>query len=205
MIEVRHFALFMGMPEMKKLRIVWFLFLVLTGCTVLNYSQSFIPDYKAKTIAVFPVETGVHTGSAAVMDKLVADVLVDKGWFSKVLTAGDLKTCVEAKPETKQIFTDYNTKLKMVNFSDRELSSKIGTACGVDAFVLTTVEQWSYVTEGEDKIAKVGLSFRVIDAATGKDVWKAAHTESETYMLLKPELSSVARSLARKMLSQMPH
>jgi hypothetical protein len=190
---------------MKRLRKIWLLLLVLTGCTVLNYSQTFIPDYKAKSIAVFPVESGVHVDSAAVMDKLVADALINKGWFSKVATVSDLKSCIEAKSDTKTIFADYMAKLKMVNYSDRELSSKIGAACGVDAFVLTTVDQWSYVTEGDDKIARVGLSFRVIDAATGIDVWKAAHTESETYILLKPELSGIARKLAGKMLSRMPH
>lgn len=206
MIEVRHFAILKKIPEMKRLRKIGLLFLfVLAGCTVLNYSQSYIPDYKAKTIAVFPVETGVHADSVAVMDKMVSDALIDKEWFSKVLTAGDLKSSVGAKAETQKAFSDYLTKLRMVNYSDRELSSKIGAACGVDAFVLTTVDQWSYVTEGDDKIARVGLSFRLIDAATGKDVWKAAHTESETYILLKPELSSVARKLARKMLSRMPH
>ncbi len=192
---------------MKKFSKIWLLFLALAGCTALNYSQTFIPDYKAKTIAVFPAESGAHIDSAGVMDKLVSDTLIDKDWFSKVATTGDLKSCIEAKPETKKIFAEYMTKLKMVNYSDRELSRQIGAACGVDAFVLTTVDQWSYVTEGDsdDKIARVGLSFRVIDAATGKDVWKAAHTESETYILLKPELSSVARKLARKMLSRMPH
>lgn len=192
-------------PKMKRLSKICLLFLALTGCTVLNYSQTYVPDYKAKAIAVFPVETGVHTDSAAVIDKLVADALIGKGWFSKVLTAGELKTCLDAKAETKTVFNDYLTKLKLVNYSDRELSSRIGAACGVDAFVLTTVDQWSYVTEGNDKIARVGLSFRLIDAATGKDVWRAAHTESETYILLKPELSGVARKLAGKMLSQMPH
>jgi len=157
------------------------------------------PDYiRQKALPFSPVESGVHVDSAAVMDKLVADALINKEWFSKVATVSDLKSCIEAKSDTKTIFADYMAKLKMVNYSDRELSSKIGAACGVDAFVLTTVDQWSYVTEGDDKIARVGLSFRVIDAATGKDVWKAAHTESETYILLKPELSGIARKLAGK-------
>jgi hypothetical protein len=189
---------------MKRLTKICLLLFVLTGCTVLNYSQTFLPNYKAKTIAVFPVESGAFV-DAGVMNKMVYDALVNKGWFSKVSTAGDLKSCIEAKPEMKKIFDDYMTKLKMVNYSDRDLSLRIGAACGVEAFVLTRIDQWSYVTEGNDKIARVGMSFRVIDAATGKDVWRAAHTQSEKYMLLKPELSSVARKLAGTMLSHMPH
>jgi hypothetical protein len=45
---------------------------------------------------------------------------------------------------------------------------------------------------------------RLIDARTGKDVWTSAHSISEKYVLLKPELSDVARKLAGKMLSDMP-
>lgn len=191
---------------MRKL-LALLLLLMLTGCTALNYSQTFIPEYKAKTIAVFPVDSGVHKDSAGVMDKVVADELADKGWFSKVVTAKDLNACIDASTERKAIFSEYMTKLTVVSFSDRVLSDKIGKACGAQAFVLTTVDQWIYVVEGEDKdkIARVGLSFRVIDAATGRDVWKGSHTESEKYLLLKPELKDVARKLARKMLSDMPH
>jgi hypothetical protein len=88
----------MKIPEMRKNSKIWLFLLVLTGCTmlltgctVLNYSQTFIPNYKAKSIAVFPVESGVHVDSAAVMDKFVSDALIDKGWFSKVATASELK------------------------------------------------------------------------------------------------------------------
>lgn len=189
---------------MRKLSAFLLIFLMLAGCTPLNYSQTFVPDYKAKTIAVFPVESGVYAEGAA-MDKIMADVLADKGWFGKVFTPQDLKACIDAKPETKQMFSDYLSKLKMVNYSDRELSSKIGVACGVEAFVLTTVDQWAYVVGAEEKTARVGLSIRVIDAATGKDVWKAAHTQVEKYILFTPELAGVARKLAGKMLSEMPH
>jgi len=190
---------------MRKLSALFSIFVILSGCTTLNYSQTFIPDYKAKSIAVFPVESGVHTDSAGVMDKVVEEKLADKGWFSKVLPAKDLKSCIDSNSETKMIFSDYMTKLRMVNYSDRDLSSKIGRACGVDAFVLTTVDQWIYFMEADNNMARVGLSFRVIDAATGKDVWKAAHTESDKYILLKPELSGIARKLTGKMLSEMPH
>ncbi len=191
---------------MRKILALLFI-VVLTGCTTLNYSQTFVPDYKAKTIVVFPVDSGVHKDSAGVMDKIVADELADKGWLVKVLTAMDLRACLESKAGVKKDFSEYMTKLKMVNYSDRELSSKIGSTCGADAFLMATVDQWIYVVEGpdRDKFARVGLSFRMIDAATGKDVWKAAHTEVEKYFLLKPGLPGVARKLTGKMLSRMPH
>ncbi len=36
-------------------------------------------------------------------------------------------------------------------------------------------------------------------------MWKVGHPVTEEYRFLKPELSSMARSLVRKMIDQMPH
>lgn len=177
--------------------------LLFAGCSGLNYSQTFIQGYKSRTIAVFPVETGVYAESTAFIDKVMAEVLAQKG-FEKVVTAASLKSQIESNPELKAAFDGYMSKLKTVNYSDPELSSRIGRICGVESFLLSTVDQWTYVVENEDKIGRVGLSLRLIDARTGKDVWTSAHSQSEKYMLLKPELSDVSRKLAGKMLSEMP-
>ncbi len=187
---------------MKKL-IVLLAVLLFAGCTGLNYSQTFIQDYKSKTVAVFPIETGVNTESTGVIDKVIEEALSSRG-FEKVLSAASLKSQVEANPELKAAFDGYVSKLKAVSYSDPELSSRIGRALGVESFLLCTVDQWAYLVENEDKLARVGLGLRLIDARTGKDVWTSAHYISEKYVLLKPELSAVARKLAGKMLSDMP-
>lgn len=187
---------------MRKL-IVFLAALLLTGCSGLNYCQTFIQDYKCKSIAVFPLETGVNAESVGVMDKVIEEALSNRG-FEKVVAAASLKSQVEANPELKAAFDGYISKLKAVSYSDPELSSRIGRVLGVESFLLCTVDQWTYVVEHEDKLARVGLSMRLIDARTGKDVWTSAHSVSEKYVLLKPELSAVARKLAGKMLSDMP-
>lgn len=187
---------------MRKL-IVFMAALLFAGCSGLNYSQTFIKDYKSKAIAVFPIETGVNAESAGVMDKVIEEALSSRG-FEKVVTAASLKSQVASNPELKAAFDGYISKLKAVSYSDPDLSSRIGRVLGVESFLLCTVDQWTYVVENEDKLARVGLGMRLIDARTGKDVWTSAHSLSEKYVLLKPELSAVSRKLAGKMLSDMP-
>lgn len=187
---------------MRKL-IVFMAALLLAGCSGLNYSQTFIQDYKSRTIAVLPIDTGANAESVGVIDKVIAEALSSRG-FEKVVTAASLKSQVEANPELKSTCDGYISKLKAVSYSDPDLSSRMGRICGVESFLLCTVDQWSYVVENEDKLARVGLSLRLIDARTGKDVWTSAHSLSEKYVLLKPELADVARKLAGKMLSDMP-
>ena len=49
------------------------------------------------------------------------------------------------------------------------------------------------------------MSMAMYDIATGKVIWKANHSIVEDYMLLKPELSKVARKVVHKMVKYMPH
>jgi hypothetical protein len=56
-----------------------------------------------------------------------------------------------------------------------------------------------------DKIARVGLSMKLIDTTTGKTMWRAGHLVTEEYRFLRPELTSMALSLTRKMIDRMPH
>jgi hypothetical protein len=56
------------------------------------------------------------------------------------------------------------------------------------------------VEENNDKIAKIGLGLKMIDAKTGKPLWKAGHPAGKTYMLFKPKLSDVAEYLIDDML-----
>ena len=62
-----------------------------------------------------------------------------------------------------------------------------------------------YALKNKDKIAKVSIGMRFVEAATGKMMWKAGQHKSETYMLLKPALSKVARNVVEDMVDYMPH
>lgn len=181
--------------------------LVLSACGGLRYSQVSpgMQDFHPKSIAVFPVDVGVNEPARGVIDKAVVDLLVSKGWFVKVLSPEELARQSQSNEELKTSLEKYINKLKMVNFSDPDLSLKIRQLSGIDAFLLVEVASWEYTMEKEDNAGKVGLEMQLIEASTGKTVWKAGHQVMETYKVWKPELSGLAKSLAGKMLSFMPH
>src|SRR5512137_2771658 len=128
---------------MRKL-IVFLAALLLAGCSGLNYCETFIQDYKCKSIAVFPIETGVNADSAGVIDKVIEEALSSRG-IEKVVTAASLKSQVEANPELKAASDGNITKLKAVSYSVPDLFSRIGRVLGVESFLLCTVDQWTYV------------------------------------------------------------
>jgi hypothetical protein len=75
----------------------------------------------------------------------------------------------------------------------------------VDAFLLVNVDYWNYTKENDDKVAKVVMDVKMIDAASGKVMWNAGHHEVEAYILMKPALPDVAKSLVKRMTREMPH
>ena len=135
----------------------------------------------------------------------MADVLAKKGWFTGVETADVVKKIFDVNEEFKKVYTEYTMKLKTVSFSDPDLSKKIGETIPTDAFLLVTIDYWNYAVVGADKVAKVGLGMMLVDTATGKVIWKAAHEKVREYKFIKPELADVAKSLVKDMISQMPH
>jgi hypothetical protein len=183
--------------------------LLLAGCggANLRYVQTApeAKDFKPKKVALFPVDAGMYPEAQGAVEKVVAGVLSERRWFTHVASADAVRKLVETKEDFKQRYSEYMMKLKTVSFSDPELSKGIGEAIPADAFLFVTVEYWNYALQGDNKVAKVGMSMKLVEAATGKGVWKAAHEEVKGYKLIKPALADVARSLARDMISRMPH
>ncbi len=182
---------------------------LLASCgTTLRYSQA-VPeakDFHPKRVAVFPADPGTYPADTGVaVDRIVAAVLVDKGWFSDVASAETVKKLLQTNEDFKRAYTEYVLKLKTVSFSDPDLSKKLGEMIPAEAFLLVNVDYWNYTTDGDSKIAKVGLGMKLVNAATGKVLWRAAHQEAREYRFFKPELPDVARSLVKDMISGMPH
>jgi hypothetical protein len=196
---------------MKKLvvKIILLIFvLALAACGGLRFSQV-APEavnFHPKKIAIFPVEViGNNEEARGSVEQVVAGVLAGKKWFSDIIDAESLNRQLLANVELRKAMTDYLSKLRTVNFTDPDLSKKIGELANVDAFLLVSVDIWSYAVEKGDKVAKVSLGMKLYEASSGKLMWKAGHQIADSYMLIKPDLPKVARDVAREMVGYMPH
>ena len=177
------------------------------GCGGLRYSwlDSEADNYIPQRIGIFPVDVGTYEEARGVSDQVIAGAIIEKQWFTDVVTADTISTQIQVNEELRKIYLDYTTKFKAVNFSDPELSRKIGEITKVDAFLLVNVDYWIYTRENDKKVAKVGFGIKMIDASTGRILWKAGHHEAEDYILLKPKLTDVAKDVITQMIKEMPH
>jgi hypothetical protein len=182
-------------------------FLMIIGCGGLRYSQVApeAKDLRPKKIGVLPADLGTYEEARGVVDGIIAGDLVRRKWFEDVVAADTIGRQLQSNEELRKALAEYLAKLKMVNFSDPELSKVIGRIARVDAFLVVNVDYWQYTMENKEKLAKVGMGLKMIDANTGIVMWKASHHETETYKWIKPELSKVAKELAAKMMDEMPH
>ena len=180
---------------------------LLSGCGGnLRYSQSApeAKDFHPARIGVLHVNTEAYPAASGISDTVITDALVRKGWFQAVVQPDVMKGRLEKNQDSKKIVNDYIQKLKMVNFSDPDLSRKIGEIYTIQAFMIARVTLWNYSEEGGKNWAKVGLAMKLVDAGTGTVMWRANHNRITDYWLIKPKLSDMAGSLAREMLGHMP-
>jgi hypothetical protein len=195
---------------MKKIGVASFIVLFvfsLAACGGLRYSQvdADAKNFHPKRIGVLPIDVGTYEEARGTADLIVAGVLAEKKWFDDVVAADTMKGLLVSNEEFRQAVLDYTTKLKTVNYSDADLSRKIGEIAKVDAFLVVNIDYWFYTKENDKKIGKVGLGVKMVEASTGKMMWKAGHHLDEGYSLFKPALPDVARKLAKQLLDEMPH
>lgn len=188
--------------------LVVFIFTIL-ACSGLNFSQ-LAPEaieYHPQRVALFPIEVWNHKeiDSRAMVEQIVTRSLVAKRLFTDVTDVEILQRQLLANDEFRKTKDEYFSKLRLLGFSDPELSRKIGDFIQVDAFLLLFVDEWKYYEKDDKKLAQVGLSMEMYDVATGKLMWKAHHSITNDYMLIKPELPDVARAVVNKMAVYMPH
>lgn len=184
------------------------LIMSLAACGGLRFSQAMpeAKDFHPRTIAIFPMDiVGSNEEARGAVEQIVAGVLAEKKWFSDITDAESLNRQLLANEELRKAMTDYVAKLRTVNFSDPDLSKKIGEMAKVDAFLLVSVDLWNYTVEKGDKVGKVSLGMKLYDAATGKLMWKAGHQVAKSYTFFKPALPDVARNVVEEMVDYMPH
>ncbi len=184
------------------------LIMSLTACGGLRFSQVTpeAKDFHPQIVAIFPVEiAGNNEEARGSVEQIVAGVLAEKKWFPDILDTESLNRQLLANEELRKTMIDYFSKLRTVNFSDPELSKKMGELAKIDAFLLITVDTWNYTVEKGDKVAKVSLGMKLYEASTGKIMWKAGHQIADSYILIKPDLPKVARNVVEAMVKYMPH
>jgi hypothetical protein len=180
--------------------------LLVMGCGGLRYNMVTpeAKDFHPKRIGVLPVTLGPFAEAQGIIDQAVVKALVEKGWFTRVVSEDDLIRKPEANPELGEAITTYLDKLEKLNYSDPELSRRIGELSQVDALLVVSLDYWNYLKDVDYKIAKVGLGVRMANVETGKLVWEARHLQEDKYLAFKPELSDVAKSLMKEMAGFMP-
>jgi NurA-like 5'-3' nuclease len=181
--------------------------LTMIACSGLRFSQLApeAKDFHPQRVAIFPADVVNYEEARGVVEKVVASVLIEKKWFTNVIDTENLNRQILANEELRKAIMEYLAKLNTLDFSDPDLSRKIGELAKVDAFLLVSVDAWNYAVEKDKKVAKVSLTMRFYETSTGKVMWKAGHNITESYILLKPDLPKVARDLVRDMVKEMPH
>jgi hypothetical protein len=177
------------------------------ACGSLRFSQLApeAKDFHPQRVAIFPADVVNYEEAKGVVEKVIASVLIEKKWFTNVTDTESLNRQILVNEELRKAIMEYLSKLNTLNFSDPDLSKKIGELAKVDSFLLVSVDTWNYAVEKDKKVAKVSMGMKLYEAATGKMMWKAGHHIAESYMLIKPDLSKVARDVARDMVNYMPH
>jgi hypothetical protein len=183
------------------------LIMSLAACGGLRFSQVTpeAKDFHPRTLAIFPADIGSNEEARGVVEQIVAGVLTEKKWFSEIVDTESLNRQLLANEELRKAMIDYISKLRTINFSDPDLSKKMGEMVKADAFLLVYVDSWNYTVEKGDKVAKVSLGMKLYEAATGKIMWKAGHQIADDYVLIKPDLPKVARNVVKDMVDYMPH
>jgi hypothetical protein len=191
----------------KYILIIFVLSTVACGGLHFNQLAPEAIDFHPQRIALFPIEVWNHkeADSRTVVEQIVAGSLIKKRLFTNVTDAENLQKQVLASEELKKAKDEYLSKLRLLDFCDSGLSRKIGELTQIDAFLFLSVDEWKYFEQGDKKFAQVGLAMEMHDVATGKLMWKASHTITKDYMLIKPELPDIASEIVNKMAYYMPH
>ncbi|MCX5850969.1 MAG: hypothetical protein NT072_02755 [Deltaproteobacteria bacterium] len=181
--------------------------MMLAACGGIRYSRvsDDIKDFHPASIGVLPVDEGAYVEATDVADGIIAGVLQEKAWFPTVVPPDKIRAEMIARSDVQDMIVSYLDKLDKLNFSDPELSKKIGIVYGIDVFLVAGVDSWTYTTAEGDKVARVGLSMILVQAETGMIVWRAGHHTIKDYWFIKPDLQDLARTVVGEMLDEMPH
>jgi hypothetical protein len=195
------------LENMRRFLVITMIGLMFCACSGIRYSEIApgAKDFHPRRIGILPVDVGTYANARGVIDRIFADVLTDSSWFASVSNAEMVNKQILANEETGKVVLDYVSKLKTVNYSDPELSKKVGELLKIDAFLVVDLIYWNYTKIEDDRVAKVEVAATMINANTGQILWNAHHHEAEKYTFFQPQLPDVAKNMVKKMIAEMPH
>jgi hypothetical protein len=168
-----------------------------------------LKDFHPRAIGLLSVDPGSYGEAKGIVEELISAALLEKQWFTTVLTAAAVQSQLKNDQELQNTTAAYLLKLNTVNYSDPTLSKQIGDSLKIDALLVVTVDSWNYTTEQKERttqdVAKAGLRMKLIEAGTGRIVWKAGHNIVKEYTFLKPDLQDVGKSVVHAMIGDLPH
>ncbi|HIE65001.1 MAG TPA: hypothetical protein EYG28_09575 [Nitrospiria bacterium] len=186
------------------------LFLIITflvGCGSLNFSQISpeAKDFHPRTIAVLPATVGQYESARDIVDVAVSRNLADRGWFENVVDVTTIKTRTLETPKLAIDLSAYIQRINTLGVSDSEMAKRLHNKLKADALFLTYITSWGYGRMEGNKVGRVGLGLKLVDASKGTIIWKANHELTEDYLLFKPKLEEIADDLLEILINEMPH
>ncbi len=180
--------------------------LLLAGCGGLQESWEGpgARVFRPQTIAVLPPMSSQYDSAREDIQEVLAVALNKQNTVERVVSPENVTDIFQASKEAFDSLVFYFSRLEMTGQSDKDSAIKLGKALNVDSFLVVRVNSWEYVRKEGDNVGRVGLSLRLVDAATGTTVWKARHERSSSYMFIKPNLKDIAKELADEMIKYMP-
>ncbi|QPD02967.1 MAG: hypothetical protein Nkreftii_000741 [Candidatus Nitrospira kreftii] len=182
------------------------LVLVLGGCGGLQevWEGPGARVFRPQSIAVLPPMSSQYDSAREDIQEVLAVALNRQGRIERVVTPENVTDIFQTSKEAFDSLVFYFSRLEMTGQSDKDSAIKLGRSLNVDSFLVVRVNSWEYMRKEGDNVGRVGLSLRLIDAATGTTVWKARHERSSSYMFVKPSLKEIAKDLADEMIKYMP-
>ncbi|MFQ5580872.1 MAG: hypothetical protein ACE5FZ_09685 [Nitrospiria bacterium] len=193
--------------QIKKISLFFLTIVFIVGCGGLNFSQ-ISPEarnFHPKTIAILPATVGQYESARDVVDVAASKNLANRGWFDNVIDVTSIKAQTSRTPELANDLSAYIQRINTLGISDSEMAKRLHNRLKADALFLTYITSWGYGRMEGNKVGRVGLGLKLVDASKGTIIWKANHELTEDYLLFKPKLDNIADDVLEVLLDEMPH